>query len=101
MADQGHCAFITSEMSPFASTGGLAEVSASLPEAMARRGWSMIQIMPMYRQVIEGNFPLVETGMVLNIPVGFHQFRAEVWRTAPEIQPAKYFIRRDEFFDRA
>lgn len=100
-ADKGQVAFVTSEISPFASTGGLAEVSAALPVALARRGWSMTRIMPMYRRVIEGNFDLVDTGMVLGIPVGFHQFRAEVWRTAPGTAPATYFIRRDEFFDRA
>ena len=33
-----HVAFITSEMTPFMKTGGLADVSAALPRALARLG---------------------------------------------------------------
>ncbi len=41
---------ITSEARPFAMTGGLADVSASLSEALSERGANVTVIMPYYRQ---------------------------------------------------
>ena len=91
--------FVSSEVTPFASTGGLAEVAAALPKALAARGANVTRIMPMYRQVLEGPNQLVDMKMSMDIPVGFHTRRADVWR-CDAISPPIYFIRRDEYFDR-
>ncbi len=93
-------AFVASEITPYASTGGLADVAAALPEALSEQGVDTLQIMPMYRRVMEGPYHAEDTGIVLSIPVGFHNFRAEIW-TLPRRDPPIYFIRRDEFFDRS
>lgn len=92
--------FISSEVSPFASSGGLGEVAAALPKALARQGVEAVRIMPMYRRVIEGQHQLVDLKMALSVPVGFHNYRAEVWK-CDDLVPTTYFIRRDEFFDRS
>jgi starch synthase len=44
-------AFISPEVYPFAKTGGLADVSYSLPDALVRRGHDLAVIMPAYRQI--------------------------------------------------
>jgi len=44
-------AFVTSEAFPFVKTGGLADVSYSLPRALARRGHDVRMIMPRYYRV--------------------------------------------------
>lgn len=93
-------AFVSSEISPFASTGGLGDVCGSLPAALAGLGVPVTQFMPMHRRVMEGGFPIENTGIRLSIPVGFHRYQADIWRTRAHQQPAVYFIRRDEFFDR-
>ena len=93
-------AFVASEISPYASTGGLAEVGGSLPRALMRLGLDVIRIMPLYRRVAEGLFPVRDTGMRLKVPVGFRNYTAEVW-LCEKPGPATYFIRRDEFFDRS
>jgi starch synthase len=54
----------------------------------------------MYRRVLEGSFKVVDTGVRLSIPVGFHSHPAEIWRTEDE-DPVTYFVRRDEYFDRS
>lgn len=91
--------FAASESSPFASTGGLGDVAQSLPRTLHAMGVEILRILPLYRQVAEGDFQLVDTGMRLKIPIGFRFYQAEIW-TSDYIVPTTYFIRRDEFFDR-
>jgi hypothetical protein len=40
--------FLTSEVHPFAKTGGLADVSAALPRALSERGMDVRVLMPAY-----------------------------------------------------
>jgi starch synthase len=42
-------AFVTSEVAPFSKTGGLADVSAALPAALAGRGVEVTVFSPLYR----------------------------------------------------
>jgi starch synthase len=91
--------FASSEIRPYAITGGLGEVSYSLPVALHRNGLRVIRVMPMYRSCLEGSHPVRDTGMRLKIPVGFQVHTAEVW-TDDASEPVTYFVRRDEYFDR-
>lgn len=91
--------FVASEISPYASTGGLADVAGSLPEALQQQGIDVIRIMPMYRSLLEGVVPLKDSGLRLQVPVGLRTLQAEIWQTEGQ-GPATYFIRKDEFFDR-
>lgn len=50
--------FVTSEAIPYWKTGGLADVSRALPDAMAARGHDVVIIHPLYRAVQEQNLPL-------------------------------------------
>lgn len=93
-------AYIASEITPYASTGGLAEVAGALPGALARAGVEVVRFMPMYRGVIEGPLSVKHTGLKLTIPVGFRTYQAEIWQS-DEPGPRTYFVRRDEFFDRS
>ena len=93
-------AYIASEITPYASTGGLADVAGALPNALAAKGVTSWRVMPMYRKVMEGPAKLMDLNIHLKIPVGFRTYRADIWRTE-ETNPATYFIRRDEFFDRS
>lgn len=43
--------FVTTEMTPFAATGGLGEVSEGLPVALAARGHEVTVILPLYQSV--------------------------------------------------
>ncbi len=55
--------FVTAEMSPFAKTGGLADVAGSLPKAMLELGHDVRVVMPKY-QLIEGDFLYVTDFLV-------------------------------------
>lgn len=50
--------FVSAEMTPFAKTGGLADVAGSLPMALGALGHDVRVVMPKYRQV-EGEFEYV------------------------------------------
>ena len=46
--------FAASEVTPFAKTGGLADVAGSLPVALKRLGHDVRVVMPFYRSVESG-----------------------------------------------
>ena len=93
--------FVASEINPFASTGGLADVAGSLPRALAAEtDVEICRVMPLYQLVAERGFQPRDTGVRIEVPVGFRTYAAEIW-VAAEPSPTTYFIRRDEFFDRS
>ena len=64
-----HIAMASSEISPFAKTGGLGDVLGSLPPALERLGVKISLIMPAYRSVLKGDFPTEDTGIHFSVPV--------------------------------
>ncbi len=50
--------YVSAEMSPFAKTGGLADVAGSLPKALLEMGHDVRAVMPKYR-LIDGNFEYI------------------------------------------
>lgn len=49
--------FCSSEIIPFAKTGGLGDVCGSLPLALEKLGHDLCLVMPLYRQVEKGKWP--------------------------------------------
>lgn len=93
--------YAASEINPFASTGGLADVAGALPRALRHEpGVEVWRVMPLYHLVAERGFHPRDTGVRIEVPVGFRTYTAEIW-VADEPAPTTYFIRRDEFFDRS
>lgn len=93
-------AYIASEITPYASTGGLAEVASALPRVLSKAGHQVVCFMPCYRAVLEGPRVLEKTGIKVTVPVGLKMLTADILRIE-EGGVATYFIRRDEFFDRS
>ena len=92
--------FASSEVIPFAKTGGLADVSGSLPEALAALGHEVAVVTPLYRSTKEGKHELRHDERVLSVPFKTQQWETQVFRGHSGEGIPVYFIQRDEFFDR-
>jgi len=61
--------FVSSEVIPFAKTGGLADVSSSLPKAIKESGHEIRIMMPRYRFISERKFKLHDIIRLKDIPI--------------------------------
>ena len=73
-------AFVTPEMAPYAKSGELADVAASLPKALAARGLEVSLFMPLYRQPGVEQLSRVPVLRDLSVPLGREKVRAAVHR---------------------
>jgi starch synthase len=93
--------FASSEVVPFARTGGLADVSAALPAALERLGQNVVVVVPAYKSVFKSGFNLKDTGSRFPVPVGNKTVLAKIWKgKIPESDVPVYFVQQDDYFDR-
>ena len=93
-------AMIASEASPFAKTGGLADVLGALSVALERLGHEVLLIIPAYRSVLQGEFAGRETTLKFAVPVSHRQEPAAVLQSTAGKAVTVYFVRADRYFDR-
>ncbi len=101
--------FVASEASPFAKTGGLADVAGALPGALARLGCDVTVVIPAYREAVANagahGLPIEPTGMTFGVPLGQLTVEASILRSrlpAKEGSPSVevLLVANDECFDR-
>jgi len=95
-----HVAIASPEIAPFAKTGGLGDILGSLPKALEGLGLRVSLIMPAYRSILRGNFPLEDTGVRFSVPVSHRQEVGMLLRTKAGKAIPVYLIRADRYFDR-
>lgn len=72
---------VASEAVPYAKTGGLADVTSALSDALAGRGHNVTVFMPLYPFIRRDSFELLPD--VLEIPLGFETFKVRLYRSRP------------------
>jgi len=92
--------FVSAEVSPFAKTGGLADVARALPRVLVQKGVESLVVMPKYRGV-EAKAELAEAAR-FDVSVGGEvktcvAHRAEL----PGSSVPVFFLGYDPYFDRA
>ena len=95
--------FVSPEVSPFAKTGGLAEVSKALPKVLKERGHDVRMIMPNYRAVNERKYTLRDVIRLkdMAVPVGGQQVKASGKSSfLPDSKVQVYLLYYKQFFDR-
>lgn len=92
--------FCASEVSPYAKTGGLADVAGSLPEVLRRLRCDVRVFMPFYRCVREqaNDYRLLPYRAKLTI--GIHEYTVRFRECVTPSGVPLYFLEKDEFFDR-
>jgi len=93
-------AMIASEVTPFAKTGGLADVLGTLSVAVERLGHEVCVIAPAYRCILRGGFALRDTPFQLAVPIGDRRQESTVLEAAIDKGVSVYVIRADRYFDR-
>jgi starch synthase len=95
--------YVSSEVVPFAKTGGLADVAGALPVALKEMGHDVRLMMPNYKSINERKFVLREVIRLREVKVEINQqFRMANGKTAflPNSKVHVYFLSIPEYFDR-
>ena len=101
--------FVTPEVTPFARTGGLGDVSSALPKALSALGHDVRIVMPLYQAVRDQGVPLTQALADVHVPHGLGPRTMQVWQTALHAPPSRantvrtlpvYCIEQDGYFAR-
>jgi len=91
--------FVSSEVTPFAKTGGLADVSGALPRALAKKGLKTSVFMPLYRTIKKRKFSILKKKN-LSVNLRGRAFDFGVFHTHLDGVDF-YFIKRAQMFARS
>jgi len=90
--------FVAAELAPHAKVGGLADVAAALPQALAAAGHSVSVAVPLHRGLKKsGEFR--RSRLELPVPVANGTWATRVWQ-GQRGGVSLFGIERDEYFDR-
>jgi starch synthase len=89
----------SSEVFPFAKTGGLADVAGALPKALRKLGVDVRVIMPKYKGVEERGLPLTYTGHRITCPISQRTVEAEIVESRYD-GTTVYLVDNDEYYYR-
>ncbi len=92
----------SSELTPFARTGGLADAVSELTAELVRLGHEVSVAIPYYRTIREGKLAKTKkTRVKFNVQVGNAGIPGEVFETKTPEGVQVFLISRDEYFDRS
>jgi starch synthase len=93
--------FVSSEVAPFAKTGGLGDVSGALPRQLAALGHDVRVVLPMYPRVHAPGRTFTEVVSDLPLDLGGTRLRVSIHATdLPGTSVPVYFVRCPPLFDR-
>ncbi|MGH8496327.1 MAG: glycogen synthase [Gammaproteobacteria bacterium] len=92
----------SSELAPFAKTGGLADVSAALGRYLHGAGHDVRMFLPLYSSIDISGLQLQPMNSIRGVPLalGSREFRFSVLRAHPEDGPEVNFVHCPALFDR-
>jgi len=91
--------FVASEATPFAKTGGLADVAGALPVELARLGHDVTVIMPAYRQALAAGQLIESTGISLSIAIGSKMVEGSLLKSyLPDSRVPVYLVQQDHYY---
>ena len=92
----------SSEVVPFAKTGGLADVGGALPIELERLGHRPFVFMPGFRSVYTAGQPVEPLGVEFNIPIGSKISKGSLAKSVlPGSEVDVFIVQQPEYFERA
>ena len=93
--------FVSSEVAPFAKSGGLGDVSAALPRQLHALGHDVRVVMPMYPRVKRPGVVFTEVANDVVVQLGPHQVHFSLYTAPmPGTRLPVYFVRCAALYDR-
>jgi starch synthase len=93
--------FVSAETAPFAKTGGLGDVSAALPRALATHGHDVRIVLPYYRRVYDGGYEVTQRFDEMSVQLGHRHFTFETLEAKlPGSDVPVYFVHCPALYDR-
>ena len=90
----------SSEIVPFAKTGGLADVTGALPKALRKVGVEADCILPLYRCIDRDRFPFAGSGVSIRVPLGRMEEEGTIEETDAGGGVRAFLVGCDRYFDR-
>ena len=86
--------FVSSEITPFAKTGGLADVSGALGKYLAKKGQDVRLVTPLYGRVNIKKYEMVPVKFAqqCTVALGTHQFVYDVFTLKEPLDNARYYF---------
>ena len=92
---------VSSEVVPFAKTGGLADVAGALPRELEKLGHEVTVFMPAYQTTLKSAAEITETSTNLEIPIGSELETGKLLKSSlPESNVDLYLVDHAEYFRR-
>ncbi|NLX55546.1 MAG: glycogen synthase GlgA [Planctomycetaceae bacterium] len=93
--------FASSEVVPFAKTGGLADVVEALPRALEKLGHHPVVFVPAYRHARQCGQPIEPTDISVMVRIGSKDVRGRLLRSRlPDSHVPVYLVEQDSYYDR-
>ena len=91
----------SSEVVPFAKTGGLADVAGSLPLELEKLGHEVAVFMPAYQVAKKSDYEIASTEIQLEIPIGNELAAGRLLKSSlPQSSVDLYLVDHEEYFGR-
>jgi len=95
-----HIVTVSSEVHPFAKTGGLADVAGALPQALARLGHRCTMILPGYQKIDLRKYHVAETGQTVTCTIEHTSHSVKILRSDHLPGITSFFLDHPVFSDR-
>jgi len=95
-----HILLASSEVFPYAKTGGLADMVGALGKYVAQHGHDVSIVTPLYADTRENFSEIEPTSISFSLPLGNAKIPAAVHRLAASDRLTVYFVEQADFYDR-
>lgn len=91
--------YLSSEVVPFAKTGGLADIAGAIPKSLQKLGVEIVLFMPLYGTIKECQYPITKTDIQFEVKIGDKPKTGYVYKGfLPDTQVPIYFLDNEQYF---